>query len=526
MLGDLRNISCTMLPSKIYESYVLNWLALEVTCKSNQYGGVKGCSVSHLLVDLWDEALWNLEDERAATLITSIDYAKAFNRLSFQHCLRAFARKGASSQTISLLATFLSNRVMTVRVGDVWSTPRPVYGGVPQVSILGVLLFNISTDDLEDESVDGPEFIHDEDVDSSRSGSSSSGAPLLGGSESGSLGSLDEDADGPPSGTPVTSTPNVTRGRPRFRESPLHRLGPRLTNRDWSFMPGRTNRRRRRNLKRRINYSDEGEMTVPLEVNEKATGLRWKKKPARKFKYVDDGMITCKINMRSGRITGVYVGGREVREKQCIITQNMFRRVVERATGRGMVVNNRKTNLLCISDAMSYKGVGYIRDAEGQKLVSSDAMKVLGFHFDSRPSCHAHVEALRKRMRETSWVLRHLKLAGFRESELAVVYTTVVRPVLDYCAVVYHSMLTDEQDQQVERLQAQALKCIYGYKMSYKEMRDRAGITTHQARRVELCDKFAEKAATSGRFSEAWFPLREGRQGGRRGVAEKYKENG
>ena len=149
-LGDLRNISCTMLPSKIYESYVLNWLSHEVRCKDNQYGGIKGCSVDHLLVDLWDEILWNLEDERAATMITGIDYAKAFNRLSFQHCLRAFTRKGASTQTISLLATFLSNRTMSVRVSDIWSTPRPIYGGVPQGSILGVMLFNIATDDLED----------------------------------------------------------------------------------------------------------------------------------------------------------------------------------------------------------------------------------------------------------------------------------------------------------------------------------------------------------------------------------------
>ena len=28
-MGDLRNISCTMLPSKIYESFVLNWLLLD-----------------------------------------------------------------------------------------------------------------------------------------------------------------------------------------------------------------------------------------------------------------------------------------------------------------------------------------------------------------------------------------------------------------------------------------------------------------------------------------------------------------
>ena len=145
------DISCTMLASKIYESYVLNWLSTEVQCKRNQYGGIKGCSVSHLLVDLWNEIATNLEDARAATMITAIDYAKAFNRLSFQHCMAAFARKGASSQTIALLATFLSNRTLTVRVADAWSAPQPVFDGVPQGSILGVMLFNVFTDDLEDE---------------------------------------------------------------------------------------------------------------------------------------------------------------------------------------------------------------------------------------------------------------------------------------------------------------------------------------------------------------------------------------
>ena len=39
---------------------------------------------------------------------------------------------------------------MSVRVGCEWSPSRAVYGGVPQGSILGVLLFNVTTDDLED----------------------------------------------------------------------------------------------------------------------------------------------------------------------------------------------------------------------------------------------------------------------------------------------------------------------------------------------------------------------------------------
>ena len=39
-------------------------------------------------------------------------------------------------------------------------------------------------------------------------------------------------------------------------------------------------------------------------------------------------------------------------------------------------------------------------------------------------------------------------------------------------------------------------------------------VTTHKSRRIELCDKFAAKAAANPRF-ESWFPLRRGRSGRR-----------
>ena len=198
--------------------------------------------------------------------------------------------------------------------------------------------------------------------------------------------------------------------------------------------------------------------------------------------------------------------------KHDLLTQNLFRRVVRKAEGRGMVVNKSKTKILCVSDAQTYKARGYIVDADGNRLDSGEKLKVLGFHMDSRPTVHAHVKALQLRMRDTTWILRHLKVAGFEEHELATVYRTVIRPILDYCAVVYHPMLNDEQDQAIERLQAQALKNIYGYRDSYAMMRDKAGVTTHRARRIGLCDKFAEKAAASERFGD-WFPLRGGRTG-------------
>ena len=127
-LSDLRNISCTMLASKMYESYVLDWLKAEVTLRSNQYGGVRGVGTDHVLVELWQGILEDLEDYRAGTVVTSVDYSKAFNRMSYQHCLAALARNGASTEVIRLVATFLTNRTMTVKIGGTMSSPLAVSG--------------------------------------------------------------------------------------------------------------------------------------------------------------------------------------------------------------------------------------------------------------------------------------------------------------------------------------------------------------------------------------------------------------
>ena len=93
-INDLRNILCTMLASKMYESYVLEWLQKQVKVKNNQFGGVKGRSAHHMLVERWQKICTDLEDCRAASVITSIDYAKAFNWLSFQECLGVCEERG------------------------------------------------------------------------------------------------------------------------------------------------------------------------------------------------------------------------------------------------------------------------------------------------------------------------------------------------------------------------------------------------------------------------------------------------
>ena len=82
-------------------------------------------------------------------MITAIDYAKAFIRLGYRACLNSLAAKGASSQVLGLIATFLTNRSMQVRVDQTWLEPRAVTGDIPHGSLIGVLLFNKATNELE-----------------------------------------------------------------------------------------------------------------------------------------------------------------------------------------------------------------------------------------------------------------------------------------------------------------------------------------------------------------------------------------
>ena len=101
-----------------------------------------------------------------------------------------------------------------------------------------------------------------------------------------------------------------------------------------------------------------------------------------------------------------------------------------------------------------------------------------------------------------------------------------IRPVFarwHYCDVVYHSLFTDDLDEELERMQDRALCCIYGTGISGQRMRVLAGIPTLRERRVQHCDSFASKAAASARFS-TWFPLSTGRRSARTNT-EKYLES-
>ena len=137
--NQCRNISCTNYLSKVLERVILGWAQENTNPKLNQYGGQKGCSTAHFLMEMWDQITECLEDSRAASVMTSIDYSKAYNRLEHKACLQSFARLGAPTEIIAILAAFLKGRRMTVKINEVFSAMRTVNAGAPRAQSWGLM---------------------------------------------------------------------------------------------------------------------------------------------------------------------------------------------------------------------------------------------------------------------------------------------------------------------------------------------------------------------------------------------------
>ena len=135
-------------------------------------------------------------------------------------------------------------------------------------------------------------------------------------------------------------------------------------------------------------------------------------------------------------------------------------------------------------------------------------MKLLGFHFDGKPSADAHVKVVPKKVRYRTWAIHNLKRLGLSPPALIMVYKSLVRPCFDYASVVYHSLLTKTMSEALEKQQRKILKIIYGFDVSYASALKQADLERLDVRRCTLRERFVIKLSNNPRFSE-WIPLNE-----------------
>ena len=251
-----------------------------------------------------------------------------------------------------------------------------------------------------------------------------------------------------------------------------------------------------RNRPRRVLYTDS-EADCRLEPN---NVNNWIDRPLSCMKYVDDCLSIEKLPFLGGE--RVNANGVENIPVRAVKSESHFRTVEYNAERKGMQINALKTKMFCISNAWSYLPHPYLLTTDGTVLRPSETLKILGCHFSSVPTVREHLRVMLKKFKCRIWSLRHLKRNGFTQGELVRAYVAMIRP---YCSVVFHSLITQSDSNELERVQGQALKVIFGWKHSYRELLAKSGLERLETRREARFIKLAEKMSESPRFS-TWFP--------------------
>ena len=354
---EVRGISCTSIYSKLAETYMLDMLQEEVNINTNQYGGIKNIGTDHLLVQMSNNILQDLDDNRGAVTVMSIDYAKAFNRMNHAKCLSALAKKGSSTQSLAVAASFLQGRSIRTKIGQHLSTPRNTPGGAPQGTKSGNFFFTVSIDDIEEAT----------EQSATQAAQTNAG--------------IDDES----------TSENATN---------------RTFDSETSF-----NVARRDNRNKPVENALDDTRIEPLNTqleHEELMGFppRWERSQPWILKYVDDVTVGGKNLL--DHATRHITTGKERRQLHAGQIENIFDEITQNSTRTGMIVNPHKTQLMCVTQAINYEISTYI-NAGGNRIWSKDSMKVLGFHFDSKMNMSAHITAMKSKFAKCIWIIRHLK---------------------------------------------------------------------------------------------------------------------
>ena len=227
---------------------------------------------------------------------------------------------------------------------------------------------------------------------------------------------------------------------------------------------------------------------------------------------MDDATIQEKINLKTELATNLDCSGPlpswelGPNQKNGLILpaqntelQEQINIIKHLSDSREMTLNSSKTCLFIVNFTKSHQfrpllqipGCEYVIDRVFET-------KLLGYWFSTDMKTDRHVEHILSISYKRIWTIRKLKRAGISNEDILYFYYIKIRSVLESNCVAYHSMLTKENSDNIERIQKIVLRIIMDEDYSdYHHACLTLNVQTLSTRRTKLCLSFALKCLKS-----------------------------
>ena len=238
-----------------------------------------------------------------------------------------------------------------------------------------------------------------------------------------------------------------------------------------------------------------------------------------RYKFVDDLSVLEKINLLviglasfncHTQVPSHIPAHNQFIPAENLESQNYIYKIKEWTDNQKMILNQKKTKVMIFNFTDDYKFTTTLTlDSANLEVVNQ--AKLLGVIISDDLKWDKNTEYLVKKANSRMELLR--KVAEFSTSidDKKNIYVLYIRSILEQSSVVWHSSLTKENSDDLERVQKAAVRIILGTKFeNYEDALIKVNLESLEVRREELCQKFAKKCVKSeNERAKSMFPIKD-----------------